>query len=289
MLPLLVLALHLSAGSASAATALDDAAKIQDVSTAFMAITMTPDISDYLSDPKTVCTVFPPDNAGLEKSMEQLGPHVGQLTMNETMSRLIFDYAVIPGKAMKLSEFKDGKIMTRAKEPLYVLNYQGKTYIFSNPDHPVLVKKSNIKAGKCLVHIVGETVPPPSTLEQMDAWYKEYVQAHPEKAVARKPSPELLAATTAIYAKYGPDAGRVANVTATAANKTAGAAAGGATATGGDEKGAGTPGLALPTGGAPAGSAPPASPAPSSGRTAAAVPATVMGVTAVAVLIGMLL
>ena len=61
---------------------------------------------------------------GLEKSMEQLGPHVGQLTMNETMSSLIFDYAVIPGKAMKLSEFKDGAIMTRAKEPLYVLNYQ---------------------------------------------------------------------------------------------------------------------------------------------------------------------
>ena len=138
------------------------------------------------------------------------------------------------------------------------------------------------------MHIVGETVPPPSTVPQMDAWYNEYVEAHPEKAAARKPSPELLAAATAIYAKYGPDAGRIANGTASG-NKTAGAAAGGGTATGGDEKGAGTPGLALPTGAAPAGSAPPAPPAPSSGRTAAAIPATVMGVTAVAGLVGMLL
>jgi hypothetical protein len=36
----------------------------------------------------------------------------------------MFNYAVIPGKAMKLKDFKDGQIMTRAGEPLSVLNYR---------------------------------------------------------------------------------------------------------------------------------------------------------------------
>lgn len=53
-----------------------------------------------------------------------LGPHVGQLSQNETLGRLLFDYAVIPNKAMKLSDFKDGKYMTRAGEPLRVLNFK---------------------------------------------------------------------------------------------------------------------------------------------------------------------
>jgi hypothetical protein len=59
---------------------------------------------------------------GFNESLEKLGPHVGELSQNETLGQLIFDYAVIPGRAMKLSEFKDGVYMTRAKEPLYVMN-----------------------------------------------------------------------------------------------------------------------------------------------------------------------
>jgi hypothetical protein len=91
MLPLLAVAIHLYAGeqqrlsphdafqlaavlstavlnprclaeSAWAASPLDDAQNIQDISTPFLAISMTPGISSYLSDPKTVCTVFAPDN-----------------------------------------------------------------------------------------------------------------------------------------------------------------------------------------------------------------------------------
>ena len=61
---------------------------------------------------------------GFEASIEKLGPHIGQITSNETLVELMFNYAVIPGKAMKLKEFKDGEYMTRAKEPLYVLNYK---------------------------------------------------------------------------------------------------------------------------------------------------------------------
>jgi hypothetical protein len=53
---------NLHAGYANAVTALDEGGKIKEISSGFAMLSMTPGINEYLADPKTVCTLFIPDN-----------------------------------------------------------------------------------------------------------------------------------------------------------------------------------------------------------------------------------
>jgi len=212
-------------GYAHALTALDEGAKISEISHGFAMMSMTPSVSDYLDDPKTTCTMFITDNKGFEASIEKLGPHIGQITSNETLVELMFNYAVIPGKAMKLNEFKDGEYMTRAKEALSVLNYKNQTYVYSNTKFPILVKKANQKVGKCILHIIAEPVRPPSMLPMMHEWYAEYVAEHPEAAKADAERAKLVAQAQAEKAKAAGLPVPKANATAAAAATSAAPAA----------------------------------------------------------------
>ena len=52
----------------------------------------------------------------------KLGPHVGQVTSNESAIQDLFDYSIIPGRALVAKDLRDGPIRTRQGGMLNVIH-----------------------------------------------------------------------------------------------------------------------------------------------------------------------
>jgi uncharacterized surface protein with fasciclin (FAS1) repeats len=57
----------------------------------------------------------------LTKAFEMLGSYAGLLASNETMVKEVLNYHVVPGKALKAADLKDGQVLTtRQGEDMHV-------------------------------------------------------------------------------------------------------------------------------------------------------------------------
>jgi hypothetical protein len=147
----------------------------------------------------------------------------------------------------------------------------GKLYIYGDPRYPVEIKRTDIKAGKCIVHTVSEVNVPPSLIPTAEGYWAEYYQ--------KNKSTEALDKARALII---PKADRPGVKEAVGNDTTAvnGAAADGAGGTGGDAAAAGAT-TTEAGGGAPPGAAG-ASPSPSPGSTSGSAVASGKGLLAVA-------
>ena len=59
-----------------------------------------------------------------------------------------------------------------------------KIYLYSWPQYPVEVKRTNIQVAKCILHIVDGVVPPPSLMPLADSWWADYYKQNPEALAA---------------------------------------------------------------------------------------------------------
>jgi hypothetical protein len=56
----------------------------------------------------------------MDWTLEKLGPHLGEITMNETMVESLLNSAIVPDKAIKGSELANSSWKTRNGEKVHI-------------------------------------------------------------------------------------------------------------------------------------------------------------------------
>ena len=56
----------------------------------------------------------------MDWAITKLGPHLGEITMNESMVEALLNFAIVPDKAIKGSDLANTSWKTRNGETLYI-------------------------------------------------------------------------------------------------------------------------------------------------------------------------
>jgi hypothetical protein len=105
-----------------------------------------------------------------------LGRFAGKAAQNATLARSTLNYHVVPGRALTAEDLLKGTInrtLSRANETLYFWREKGKPYVYARPDLPSALNRTNIRAGKCIVHTLNRALVPPTANSMVQGWFEE--------------------------------------------------------------------------------------------------------------------